>query len=101
MTHQTKSPNARQPSASSLPRRGGPNPVSPGLTLSATEARSGERVGLIWVLIISTGLAVLAMTAFWVIALWHSGATRPSKTAPAVSRAASAGPSAKSPIANP
>jgi hypothetical protein len=87
-----------QNGATTAPRRSAPSrptppigPVAtvPEVTLSATDARAGQRVGLISVLVISTGLAVLAMTAFWVIALRHPDAARPGTTPSVASQAAS------------
>lgn len=40
-------------------------------TLTPTEARGGQRVGLIWMLVISTALAAIALVGYWAINSRH------------------------------
>jgi hypothetical protein len=90
MTVQNSTHHADDPATA--PRPGlqtGPEPAAPEITLSVTEARGGQRVGLVKILLISTGLAVLAMTAFWVIALRQHGAIHPGSGLASVSESAS------------
>lgn len=67
-----------------------PKPAAPPAetTLTPTEARGGQRVGLIWMLVISTALAAIALLGFWAINSHHMNSAQASTDASKASAAA-------------